>query len=61
MKIDFFSRMVQLDLCKAADAESTMHGIWRWGQKFGPISTLVSYQGGTLGMVKWLHGVSNIM
>lgn len=42
VKIDYFSKMVELDVCKQADAKHTLPGIKRWEDSRGPEETIVN-------------------
>lgn len=44
IKIDFFSQMVRLDVCDAANVASTLRGIGRWERKFELVHKIVMYQ-----------------
>lgn len=45
VKVDFMSRVVQLDVCSSATAETTIAGLKKWRKKFGLMDRLVTDQG----------------
>lgn len=45
VKVDFMSRVVQLDVCSAANAKATIAGLKKWRKKFELMDKLVSDQG----------------